>query len=102
MFVFIDFGIEAVKYWYAEASQYNFNNPRLTSAARRFTQLLWKSTTTFGAGFASVNGVWAESGFFEIYVASDYYPAGNIAGGPNNNQYFIQNVLPPTCKSASE
>jgi hypothetical protein len=53
---------------------------------------VWKSTKTIGAGIAqAANNGW-------LYMTADYFPAGNMIGGTNNNQYFIQNVLKPSCK----
>jgi hypothetical protein len=91
-----DLGIQTVQAFYNEVSKYNFNSPGWNYNAGHFTQLVWKGTMFMGAGLAfAQNGGW-----YQQYVTVDYSPPGNVIGGVNNNQYFIQNVLNATCKPA--
>ncbi len=71
----------AVQNWYDEISDYNFNNPRLSSGVvGHFTQVVWKGSKKLGTGCAkSRNG--------SYYVVSNYYPAGNWSGKEKNNVF---------------
>ena len=76
----------AVRNWYDEIALHNFDRPTYSPATGHFTQLVWKSTKNLGVGVAfSPNGR-------EVYVVTNYYPAGNIV----NQGYFEANVLRPT------
>ncbi|XP_065724862.2 Golgi-associated plant pathogenesis-related protein 1-like [Drosophila suzukii] len=75
-------GKDAVKAWYNEISLYNWNYPSFSKQTGHFTQLVWKSSTELGVGFAkSGNG---------IFVVCNYNPPGNY-----KNQ-FKKNVAHPT------
>jgi len=76
---------DAAKSWYDEITLYNFKHPQYSEETGHFTQMVWKSSQKLGVGVAlSANGR-------EVYIVTNYYPAGNII----NSGYFEQNVLPP-------
>ena len=66
--------------WYNEIKDYDFNKPGFSMQTGHFTQVIWKSTTQMGIGYAK-----SESGNY--YGVANYYPAGNFTGE------FKQNVL---------
>ncbi len=75
---------DAAKSWYDEIQLYSFKNPQYSEETGHFTQMVWKSSQKMGVGVAlSANGR-------EVYIATNYYPAGNII----NPGYFEKNVLP--------
>ena len=77
-------GREAAKSWYGEIELYNFKHPRYSEDTGHFTQMIWQSSQKMGVGVAlSANGR-------EVYIVTNYYPAGNII----NPGYFERNVLP--------
>jgi len=77
----------AVKSWYDEIALHNFKKPKFSKETGHFTQMVWKSTKTMGTGVAF------SPDKREVYIVTNYYPAGNIMG-PG---YFEDNVLPPNC-----
>ncbi|XP_055379616.1 uncharacterized protein LOC129610871 [Condylostylus longicornis] len=109
-------GGTAVKSWYDEINNYNFNKPGFSSKTGHFTQLVWKNTKQVGVGMATKNG-W-------IYIAANYSPPGNVLGQfPNkiskmnnfeqeclneHNKYRVLHGCPPVtlnrdlCNFASE
>ena len=66
--------------WYNEIKDYDFTKPGFSMQTGHFTQVIWKSTTQMGIGYAQ-----SESGNY--YGVANYYPAGNFTGE------FKQNVL---------
>ncbi len=75
---------DAAKSWYSEIEFYSFKHPQYSEETGHFTQMIWKSSNKLGVGVAlSATGR-------EVYVVTNYYPAGNIT----NHGYFEKNVLP--------
>ncbi len=75
---------EAAKSWYDEIEYYSFKHPQYSEETGHFTQMIWKSSQRLGVGVAlSADGR-------EVYMVTNYYPAGNII----NYGYFDKNVLP--------
>jgi len=73
----------AADMWYNEIKDYNFSKPGFTGGTGHFTQVVWKSSTEFGAAIAhDSNG--------SAYVVGRYSPPGNIS----NPGYFEDNVKP--------
>jgi hypothetical protein len=68
----------AIKLWYDENTQYNYNTPGFSMTTGHFTQLVWVGTKQIGAGV--LNG----------YVVMEYNPPGNYIG----YKTFETNVLP--------
>eukprot|EP00099_Drosophila_melanogaster_P017733 NP_608668.2 uncharacterized protein Dmel_CG16995 [Drosophila melanogaster] len=74
-------GADAVRSWYEEIRQYNWNSPSFQGNTGHFTQVVWKSSTELGVGFAKSGST--------IYVVCNYNPPGNY------NNLFRENVAPP-------
>ncbi|XP_032595508.1 Golgi-associated plant pathogenesis-related protein 1 [Drosophila grimshawi] len=74
-------GTDAVTSWYNEIHQYNWQRPSFQSNTGHFTQVVWRSSTQLGVGFARRGNT--------IYVVCNYDPPGNFM-----NQ-FPENVHPP-------
>lgn len=71
----------AVGLWYAEESQYNYNDPVFSGGTGHFTQLVWAASTQIGFGAAlATSGNWI--------VVAEFDPPGNVQG------QFAANVLP--------
>ncbi|EDV24295.1 uncharacterized protein TRIADDRAFT_26844, partial [Trichoplax adhaerens] len=73
---------QMVGIWYSEVANYDFSSPSFISAAKHFTQLIWKSTTHIGCGRSIIGN--------NVYLVAHYSPRGNFVG------QFGQNVLPAT------
>lgn len=79
----LGYGIEgAVKAWYDEIDQYDYNNQGFSELTGHFTQLIWKDTTEVGCAVKYCGETWGD------YVVCSYNPAGNVIGE------FNENVLP--------
>ncbi|SJL05989.1 uncharacterized protein ARMOST_09325 [Armillaria ostoyae] len=65
----------AVQLWASEASEYDASNPTYS----HFTQMVWKSTTELGCGYAKCSNIYADYGGGVLYVCN-YNPAGNVEG----------------------
>ena len=50
--IFQAIGQNCNRNWYSEIKAYNFNKPGFSVATGHFTQLIWKSTSRVGFGFA--------------------------------------------------
>ncbi|CAL8116591.1 unnamed protein product [Orchesella dallaii] len=77
---------EAIKAWYNEINNYDFENPRYSVKGLKvghFTALVWKTTTHVGVGIA-----WNPKRRWWIVVAN-YSPPGNLKGT------YAENVFPP-------
>ncbi|XP_033638122.1 Golgi-associated plant pathogenesis-related protein 1-like [Asterias rubens] len=85
-------GGEAVKSFYDEIEDYDFNKPGEKPASGKvighFTALVWKDSKELGVGVAtSKKGKWGH-----VYICCNYTPRGNWRGAEN----YRDNVLPPT------
>ena len=77
----------AVKSWYDEIALHDFKRPVFSAETGHFTQMVWKDTKKMGVGVA------LSPDKREVYVVTNYYPAGNIV----NPGMFERNVLPAKC-----
>jgi hypothetical protein len=68
--------------WYDENESYDYNNPGWNQHCTNFTQMIWKSTSRVGVGFARRPGGM-------LYIVAHYFPPGNVGS-------FRHNVVPPT------
>lgn len=73
--------------WYDEGSNYDYSNPGFSDSTGHFTQLVWANTSSVGCGFSS------GCNEYPNYLVCRYEAPGNVVGGTNNDQFFIQNVL---------
>ncbi|EDV31291.2 uncharacterized protein Dana_GF14618 [Drosophila ananassae] len=73
-------GSDAVRSWYEEIHQYNWNHPSFQMNTGHFTQVVWKDSTELGVGFARRGNT--------IFVVCNYNPPGNY------NNMYRQNVSP--------
>lgn len=64
-----------------EKNNYDYNAPAITDSTGHFTQLVWKSSSKFGIGFASPPG--GAKG--PIYGVVLYSPAGNLPSALTDN-----------------
>ncbi|XP_070385390.1 Golgi-associated plant pathogenesis-related protein 1-like [Dermacentor albipictus] len=73
-------GDQVARYWYSEIRYYDFllDPSILHVQAGHFSQMVWRSSTTFGVGKARTR-----SG--KIIVVAMYKPAGNVLGEFHNN-----------------
>jgi len=76
-------GSGAVKSWYGEIANYDFNNPQFAANTGHFTQLVWKNSTKVGMGRVSGHG----STYYETYIVFVFELPGNMEGE------FATNVL---------
>lgn len=67
-----------VNKWYEEKNNFNFNNPTSQNNTKNFTQMVWKNTESIGFGLA-----YSQTG--NTFMVINYYPAGNIADGYEEN-----------------
>lgn len=77
----------AVKSWYDEIALHDFEKPVFSAATGHFTQMVWKGSKKLGVGVAF------SPDKREVYIVTNYFPAGNIIG-PGS---FERNVLRPKC-----
>lgn len=74
---FADMGTQM---WYDEIKAYDYNKPGFSMATGHFTQVVWKTSTKFGFGHATIGGFTAGVGLYLVH--------GNMQG------QFPQNVMP--------
>uniref|UniRef100_A0A0K8R5F6 Putative antigen 5 protein n=1 Tax=Ixodes ricinus TaxID=34613 RepID=A0A0K8R5F6_IXORI len=74
---------KAVRYWYDENKDYDYETGGYSPNTAHFTQMVWKSTTQLGCGYAV-------SSSSTIFVVCKYHPQGNIDG------QYRSNVLRPS------
>ncbi|KAL2350790.1 CAP domain-containing protein [Cryomyces antarcticus] len=72
----------AIAAWAAEREVYSFQHPGFSETTGHFTQLVWKATTSVGCGRMACDGRNGMQGWF---VVCEYWPAGNVAGGFEEN-----------------
>jgi uncharacterized protein YkwD len=77
----------AIRTWYDEAKSYFYRFPGFSMKTGHFTQLVWKSTTQLGCGYAACNGKNSTPG---IFLVCEYNQPGNVL----SQQQFVENVLP--------
>lgn len=77
----------AIHAWYDEAKSYFYMFPGFSKRTGHFTQLVWKSTTQLGCGYAACNG---KNGTPGIFLVCEYNPPGNVL----SQRHFVENVLP--------
>ncbi len=67
---------DVVSTWYNEIAAYNYNNAVYSPGTGHFTQVVWRSTTSVGCGFAHCSGNYGNYTF----VVCRYNPPGNYSG----------------------
>ncbi|KAG0041450.1 hypothetical protein BGZ83_001792, partial [Gryganskiella cystojenkinii] len=75
----------AIKDWYDEIKDYDFNNPGLSGKTGHFTQVVWKATTSVGCAVKKCPD-------WPLYICN-YQPPGNMKYNGGYSLY-IANVLP--------
>lgn len=73
----------SVDSWYSEIKNHNFGSDSFNYNTGHFTQVVWRGSKELGTGIA-------RSSQGNIYVVSNYSPAGNVQGA------FLKNV-PRVC-----
>lgn len=80
----------AVKAWYDEISNYDFNTNQCRGGmCGHFTQVVWAASDKIGCAIANCNGS-SRFRMSAVYVVCDYNPMGNVMGGSN----YANNVKP--------
>lgn len=64
---------EAVKSWYDEINQYNFNKPGSSGGTGHFTQVVWRGTQRLGMAKA-------QNSRGQVFIVANYDPPGNVMG----------------------
>ena len=80
-------GDKVAQSWYDENESYDYNNPGWNQHCTNFTQMIWKTTSRVGVGYARRPGGM-------LYIVAHYFPPGNVGS-------FRHNVLPPTMIGAA-
>lgn len=79
----VESGRMSVDSWYSEIKNHNFGSDSFNYNTGHFTQVVWRGSKELGTGIA-------RSSQGNIYVVSNYSPAGNVQGA------FLKNV-PRVC-----
>lgn len=74
----------AIKKWYEEEKQHNYDRDTYTNISKHFAMMVWKATTDMGCGFAQ--------GAQKVFVVCKFGPSRD------NEIGFKQNVLKPKSK----
>lgn len=87
--------------WYKEINDYDYKTAlsKNGKAVDHFTQLVWRDSTVFGLGIATVKsrryGRYARYGnIIETYIVAKYFPQGNFHIINQRLQVYSRNVLP--------
>ncbi len=72
---------DVVTAWYEEVGNYDFNAGQFEFTTGHFTQVVWKSTTSFCIAYATT------ADGQDTYVVAQYTPPGNYIGD------FLKNVI---------
>ncbi|PFX22086.1 uncharacterized protein LOC111334660 [Stylophora pistillata] len=97
-FLGVEFGcdstaaMKATDNWYQQSKNYSYNYPHIQDGTSSFTQLVWKSSQSFGMGCALRKGLLAN----DVFVVALYNPPGNVGDGVSLN------VLRPGIKEAAK
>lgn len=75
---------DAIGSWYAESTQWDYENPHLTKENRHFATLVWKNNKRYGCGQALSRG--SKGGMYTVC----YYHPGVVEGEEKEN---VQNVV---------
>ncbi|KAM7352214.1 uncharacterized protein ACRADG_004848 [Cochliomyia hominivorax] len=78
----------AVKAWYEEIKDYNFNKPGFSSNTGHFTQVVWKSSKELGVGILTKDN--------RTWIVCNYNPPGNMMGN------YKENVAPLLVDTAAK
>lgn len=86
----------AVRSWYSEVKEVDFDKQVYPGSTGHFTQVVWKNTKSVGCGKAV-------SSSQKVYIVCEYFPAGNY-----RNQYStnvgkpLDTILKSTSESSSQ
>lgn len=78
---------KVVDAWYKEVCGYNFDNPGVSSGVTgHFTQVVWKTSTRLGIGFARGSYTFGSQRFDNcLFVVGRYLEPGNLVGAYTQN-----------------
>jgi len=83
--------------WYNEIKDYSYANAgsKNGSPIGHFTQLVWKATTRFGVGIATMKSrKYSKYGNIETFIVAKYEPRGNFYFRGRRLQDYTKNVQP--------
>ena len=70
---------EAVKSWYDEVENYNYDKPGFSDNTGHFTQVVWKGSTQVGCGAAQGTETIEGTKYNAFYVVCQYTAPGNMS-----------------------